>query len=517
LAQRWGRFETCLTNQEASLEAIVHLDTAYNAGPIDSRIFSGFLEHLGRSIYGGVYDPGNALSDENGLRQDVTEAVSGMGMPYVRYPGGNFISNYDWRDGVGPNRKPFPDFAWKATEPNTFGTDEFIKWCRAVGTEPMLAVNLGTLGPSEAAALVEYCNLDTDTQWARARRAHGSEAPHGVKMWCLGNEMDGSWQAGHIPADQYALKARNAARLMRGIDPSIELIAAGSSGRLLPTYLEWDRTVLEVCWDDIEFISAHRYSKNSEDDTPGFLAEGVVIDSILDDYAGLIAYVKGVKKSSHDVHVSFDEWNVWYREYDGKNRDGRWHVGPEQLEEVYNLEDALVCAQYMNAFIRRADLVKVACLSQIVNVIAAVVTSPTGTLKQSIYYPFAMYSAAATGVSLTPVVDAPQYDASDCHDVPYLDASASYDPETGTAAAFLVNRSVDESVRIRIDIADRDVTSPGNVQIISGDDTKMGNTWDNPNAVAPHASKAQIDGRVLTVDVPRLGMAVVTGIETRPR
>jgi len=499
------------------LEAIVHLDTAYNAGPIDPRIFSGFLEHLGRSIYGGVYDPGNALSDEAGLRQDVVQAMSGLGMPYVRYPGGNFVSNYDWRDGVGPDRKPFPDFAWRATEPNTFGTDEFMKWCNAVGTEPMLAVNLGTLGPSEAAALVEYCNLNTETQWAQARRANGADSPYGVKMWCLGNEMDGPWQAGHVPADQYALKARNAARLMRGIDPTIELVAAGSSGRQVATYLEWDRTVLEVCWDDIEFISAHRYSSNIENNTPAFLAEGVIIDSILDDYAGLIAYVKGVKQSSHDVYLSFDEWNVWYRERGGKNRDGQWKVGPEQLDEVYNLEDALVCAQYLSAFIRRADLVKVACLAQIVNVIAAVMTSPTGTLKQSIYYPLAMYSATAKGVSLTPVVTAPRYDAGDHNDVPYVDASASFDQETGEAAAFLVNRSLDESVSVRIEFSDRDVIDPGTVQIISGDDPMAANTWEAPETVSPRAGHAQVDGRVLTVDVPRLGMAVVSGIGTQPR
>lgn len=500
------------------MEATVKLDTAFNAGPIDPRIFSGFLEHLGRSIYGGVYDPGNDLSDDDGLRLDVVEAMTGLNMPYVRYPGGNFVSNYDWRDGVGPDRKPFPDFAWRATEPNLFGTDEFMKWCRTVGTEPMMAVNLGTLGPPEAAALVEYCNLDTNTRWANARRENGSGSPHAVKMWCLGNEMDGPWQAGHVPADQYALKARNAARLMRGIDPSIELVAAGSSGRHMNTYLEWDRTVLETCWDDIELISAHRYSNNSENDTPGFLAEGTVIDSILDDYAGLIAYVKGVKKSTHDVYVCFDEWNVWYRERGGKNRDGNWKVGPRQLEEIYNLEDALVCAQYLNAFIRRADLVRVACLAQIVNVIAAVVTGPNGTLKQSIYYPSALYSKHAKGLSLTPVVQCPLYDASDRKEVPFVDASASFDEETGNLSLFLVNRSVDENVRVRIELADRAVTGQGTVRLITGNDPKLANTWEQPDNVAPTEGQSQLDdNRGLTVNVPKLGLAVVADVETSAR
>ncbi|MDP6666751.1 MAG: alpha-L-arabinofuranosidase C-terminal domain-containing protein [Dehalococcoidia bacterium] len=498
--------------------ATVTLDTAFNAGPIDPRIFSGFLEHIGRAIYGGVYDPGNNLSDPDGFRLDVVEAMTGLNMPYVRYPGGNFVSNYDWRDGVGPDRVPFPDFAWRATEPNLFGTDEFMKWCKAVDTESMLAVNLGTLGPPEAAALVEYCNLDTNTRWANVRRENGSAAPHAVKMWCLGNEMDGPWQAGHIPADQYALKARNAARLMRGIDASIELVAAGSSGRQMPTYLEWDRTVLETCWDDIEFISAHRYSHNRDNDTPGFLAEGTVIDSVLDDYAGLIAYVKGVKQSRHDVYVSFDEWNVWYRERDGKNRDGDWQVGPTQVEEVYNLEDALVCAQYLNAFIRRADLVKVACLAQVVNVIAAVLTSPTGVLKQSIYYPSALYAGYAKGLSLTPVVESPLYDASDRSEVPYVDASASFDEATGNLSLFLVNRSVDEDVSMRIVLDDRSVTGPGTVHIVTGDDPKLANTWDQPNNVAPSEGKAETnDTGGLTVTVPKLGMAVVADVTTMAR
>lgn len=499
------------------MEAKVTLNTSFSAGQIDPRIFSGFLEHLGRSIYGGAYDPGNDLSNEDGIRLDVTDAMTGMNMPYVRYPGGNFVSNYDWRDGVGPSRQPLPDFAWKTTEPNTFGTDEFMKWCKIVGTEPMMAVNLGTLGPAEAAALVEYCNLDTDTRWAQERRANGYEAPHAVKMWCLGNEMDGPWQAGHVPADQYALKARNAAKLMKGLDPSIELIAAGSSGRQMPTYLEWDRTILEACWDDIEFISAHRYSTNAANNTPEFLAEGVVIDSILDDYTGVIAYVKGMKQSDHDVYISFDEWNVWYKERGGVSQDGQWKTGPALLEEVYNLEDALVCAQYMNSFIRRADVVKVACLAQIVNVIAAVLTRPDGILKQSIYYPFALYSEYTKGVSLTPAVDSPTYDAGERGEVQFIDASASYDDKIGDLALFLVNRSVDEDAQVTIDLSDRSITGAGSVQIMTGDDPKLANTWDEPNNVVPGIGNAELNGGVLTVDVPKLGMAVVSGVTTEDR
>ena len=500
-----------------NMKAKLKLNTAFNTGEIDPRIFSGFLEHLGRAIYGGVYDPDNDLSDSNGLRRDVVEAMTGLNMPFVRYPGGNFVSNYDWRDGVGAERKPFPDFAWRATEPNQFGVDEFMKWCQAVGTSPMLAINLGTLGPKEGAEFVEYCNLNTDTYWSNARRINGNAEPYNVKMWCLGNEMDGPWQAGHVPADQYSLKARNAARLIRGIDPSVELIAAGSSGRFMSTYMEWDRTVLETCWDDINFISAHRYSNNSDDDTLNFLAEGTIIDSILTDYASVIRYVKARNKSNHNIYVSFDEWNVWYRERSGENRDANWKIGTPQLEEIYNLEDALVCAQYLNAFIRRSDLVKVACLAQIVNVIAPVITSPSGILKQTIYFPSAMYSRYAKGISLTPIVESPFYDLSGQQGVPFLDASASFDRLTGRMSLFLVNRSIEENIRVEIDIADREIMSTGVVQELSGNNPKLSNSWENPNNVVPKPMAACHEGGGLFVDVPRLGLVVISDLETKER
>ncbi|MDP6715385.1 MAG: alpha-L-arabinofuranosidase C-terminal domain-containing protein, partial [SAR202 cluster bacterium] len=385
------------------MKASVRLDTDHNTGEIDPRIFGGFLEHLGRAVYEGVYDPGNPLSDDDGFRTDVIDALGKLRMPCVRYPGGNFVSNYDWRDGIGPRdqRPSRPDFAWKSVDPNTFGVDEFVAWCRTLNTEPMMAVNLGTLGPAEASALVEYCNLESGTSWSDMRRQNGHDAPHGIDMWCLGNEMDGPWQAGHVPAQEYAMRAQQAARLMKGIDPNIELVLCGSSGRGLDTYLEWDRIVLEYCWEDVDYISAHRYSRNTEDDSAWFLAEGVEIERILSDYDGLVKYVRGVKKSDKKVYVSFDEWNVWYKVM---QRDGGWSVAPHMMEEVYNLEDALICAQYLNAFIRHADLVKIACLAQIVNVIAPILTSSGGLLIQSTFYPFQMFAERAKGVSLIPVV-----------------------------------------------------------------------------------------------------------------
>ncbi len=294
-----------MTIREAAGEqphhAEVHLHTEHRIAPVDARIFGGFLEHMGRAVYGGVFDPGNPLSDERGYRTDVMEVLRSLRMPMIRYPGGNFVSNHDWRHAVGPRdqRPRRPDFAWRSIETHQFGTDEFMEWCDALGTAPMMAVNLGTGTAADAAALLEYCNLPGGTSYADQRIANGVARPYGVKLWCLGNEMDGPWQAGHVPATTYAERALAASQLMKRLDPTIATIACGTSARMLPSYMEWDRTVLEQCWESIDFISAHRYSRNDRDDTKSFLAEGVVIDEVLDDYRGVLAYVKARKRSRH--------------------------------------------------------------------------------------------------------------------------------------------------------------------------------------------------------------------------
>jgi alpha-N-arabinofuranosidase len=491
------------------MQARLHLDTQHHAGLIDRRIFGGFLEHLGRAVYEGVYDPTNPLADEQDFRQDVLEALRALNMPIVRYPGGNFVSCYDWRDGVGPReaRPVRPDYAWKSFESNQFGTDEFMSWCTHLSSAPMLAVNLGTGDTANAAALLEYTNLPGGTYWADKRRQYGHSEPYGVKLWCLGNEMDGPWQAGHVPAEVYAQRAWQAGQMMKGLDSSIETIVCGSSHSGMRTYMEWDRTVLEFCWDHVDYISAHRYSENRRDDSAWFLAEGITIDRILQDYAALLNYVRAVKKSNKRVYLSFDEWNVWYRARDG---NGGWQHAPHLLEEVYNLEDALVCAQYLTSFLRHADIVKVACIAQIVNVIAPILTRPDGILIQSIYYPFLLFSRYARGYSLTPMLQSPTYPAGERGEVPVLDAAASFDDSSGMITIFLVNRSQAEDLTVEIDLADRRFSSIGAVDVLGGGDVKAANSWDAPNRVEPTRGfgKVSAEGR-LQVRVPAPGLAVV--------
>jgi alpha-N-arabinofuranosidase len=433
-------------------------------------------------------------------------------MPVMRYPGGNFVSCYDWRDGIGPReqRPARPDYAWRSVETNQFGTDEFMQWCAQLGTQPMLAVNLGTGGTAEAVALLEYCNMPAGTSWADRRVQNGHAAPYGVKLWCLGNEMDGEWQAGHVPAEVYAQRAWQAGVMMKGLDPSIETVICGSSNNAMSTYMEWDRAVLEYCWDKVDYISAHRYSGNRRDDSAWFLAEGVEIDRVLADYAGLLDYMRAVKKSNKRVYLSFDEWNVWYRARSGSAADGNWTQAPHLLEEPYNLEDALVCAQYLMGFLRRADVVKVACLAQIVNVIAPIMTRPDGLLLQTIYHPIALIAGHAAGVSLVPAIQSPMYRAGARGEAPVLDAAASYDAATGTASFMLLNRHQVEPLDVAVEVADRAPRRVLDAYTVGGDDVKAANTWDQPDRVKPLRAQAAIDeDGNLRLTVPAPGLTVV--------
>ena len=492
---------------DAAHKAQVDLHTEHRVAAIDERIFSGFLEHMGRAVYQGVFDPGSPLSDQRGFRRDVIDALAPLRMPMVRYPGGNFVSNYDWRNGVGPrDRRPRrPDFAWRSIETNQFGTDEFMSWCQEIGAEPMLAVNLGTAGAKEAAELLEYCNLPVGTSIADARAANGHPEPYRVKMWCLGNEMDAPWQAGHVSAPTYAERASAAGSLMKGLDPTIETVACGSSTNWLPTYPEWDRIVVEECWNHIDYISAHHYSRNDDDDTASFLSQGVELDAIITQYRGLLDHVRAVKRSFHRVHISFDEWNVWYREMD---THGGFQEAPHLLEETYNLQDALVCAQYLHAFLRHADVVKVACLAQIVNVIAPILTRSDSLLVQSIYWPFRMLRDAAAGDALRVAVRAPDMKTPRRGDVPVIDVAATFDEKTGKASVSLVSRDAEKPVDVQLRIADRamNITSA----TVLHAHPKAQNDWDSPDRVAPtELSVITHDDGTLRFRVPAPAHAVL--------
>src|ERR1700691_4343901 len=364
--------------------ARVYVDSRRTISPIDRNLWGSFLEHLGRAIYEGIYDPGSKLSDSNGYRKDVLDEIRQLGVPIIRYPGGNFVSGYNWLDGVGPKQKRprTLDKAWDTLESNQFGTDEFLAWSKTVGTEPLMGLNLGTGTAEEAAALVEYCNVDKGTRWSDLRRQNGIAEPHKVQHCCLGNEMDGPWQIGHMSATEYGLKAADAARQMRYVDSSLKLIACGSSGPLMPTYLEWDREVLEQCYQYVDGLSLHRYFGNGDretgNDTSKYLAMNLSMERQIAETVAVCDLVRGHKRSPKKLWLSFDEWNVWYRARGGDAADGHRQEAPHLLEEVYNLEDALLVGGLINSLLRNANRVKLACLAQLVNVIAPIMTNADG-------------------------------------------------------------------------------------------------------------------------------------------
>ena len=494
----------------------IYIDSRRTIGALDRNLFGSFLEHLGRAIYEGIYEPGSSLSDAKGFRKDVLEEVRNLGVPIIRYPGGNFVSGYNWLDGVGPKkeRPRVLDKAWNTIDTNQFGTNEFMAWSKMAGARPLMGLNLGTNTAEKAAALVEYCNLEKGTKWSDLRRSHGVEEPYRVKHWCLGNEMDGPWQIGHMTATEYGLKAQDAARQMRAVDPSLKLIACGSSGPGMPTYLEWDREVLEQCYEYVDALSLHRYIGNTQEETgkdsAKFLAMNLSMERQIAETLAVCDMVRGHKRSPKKLWLSFDEWNVWYRARDAEAMNGHEHEAPHLLEEVYNLEDALLVGGILNSLMRNADRIKIACLAQLVNVIAPIMTNATGLLRQTIYYPYSWALRWANGTVLNALVESPTYNVPDLGQVPYLDVAATSSQEDGKISVFILNRDLSKGQTVEINWQN---TAPGkllNSTILTGNDLKASNTFDSPHRVVPQSfdKPTTAEGRT-RFDVPARSYTVL--------
>lgn len=489
--------------------ARVSVDLERTIAPISPLLFGGFAEHMGRCIYEGIYDPASHLADAHGLRTDLLAALRELNFRVMRYPGGNFLSGYNWRDGVGPKaqRPRVRELAWHSIETNQFGTDEFMHFCEQINTLPMMAVNLGTAGLREAVDLLEYCNAPLGTVNADLRAANGHAAPYDVRYWCLGNEMDGAWQIGHLEAYEYARKAKETGRAMKMTDKTINLIACGSSATNMLTYPEWDRIVLEECYDDIEYLSLHYYANNYAQNTPDYLALPGQFETHLDTLASTVRYVKAKLRAKRDVYLSWDEWNVWYKD---RTMDGQWSAAPHLIEEIYNLEDALVVAQWLSVFLRHTDVLKIACIAQIVNVIAPILTRRDALLKQSIFYPLMLFSRLAQGDALDLHVRAPQTSTTQYGDVPVLDASGSHDAASGRIALFLVNRSLDTALPVEIRAQSDGIERILAMHQVAGNDPKAANSFARPDVIGVTTLPGQpFDGRSTTITVPPLSFTAV--------
>lgn len=468
-------------------KAQITIDSEFSIGEIDRRLFGAFVEHLGRCVYTGIFEPRHPTADKTGFRHDVLDLVRELGPTIVRYPGGNFLSGYNWEDGIGPvDERPVRlDLAWLSTETNRFGTNEFIEWCRAAGTEPMLGVNLGTRGPDEARKYVEYCNSPSGSRLSELRARHGFREPHAVKFWCLGNEMDGPWQICQKTATEYGRAAKEAAKVMKWVDPSIQMAACGSSHRDMPTFGAWEYEVMEHTFDHVDFLSLHMYFQNPHNDVREFLANIEIMDRFIKEAASVCDAVAAKRRSPKRMMLSFDEWNVWYkaRTDDDHSKPG-WPVAPRLVEEIYDLQDALVVGGALITLLNNADRVKAACLAQLVNVIGAIFTEPGGAAwRQTIFHPFKLAAEHARGTVLQIKVRCTQSETKTAGMTDHIVASAVHNIDQQKVVFFVLNREGSGSVDLSINLRGFSQINSCEAFEIAGADLLATNTRQKPDAV----------------------------------
>jgi alpha-L-arabinofuranosidase len=456
----------------------IKIDFNRRLGVIDRNLFGGFAEHLGRCIYGGIYEPGSPLADKDGFRSDVLDALRRLKMPVMRYPGGNFVSGYRWMDGVGPveARPTRPELAWETVEPNHFGTNEFVQFCRKIDTEPYMVVNCGDGDMREARDWVEYCNSAQNTALANLRRKHGFDAPHNIKYWGIGNEVDGHWQIGYKTPQEYARAYKEFAKVMRWVDPSIKLFASAISN-WREEFVERINLLLDQAADHIDYLAIHWYVGNPDNDFAKYMTVSELLEERISVVEGLIRAMKLQRNIQKPIEIAVDEWNVWYRAR-GDTLEER-----NNLEEHYNLEDALVVAMHFNAFIRHAQMVKMANIAQIVNVIAPIFTNSDGLFLQTIFHPFEIYSRTCGNIALDAFWEGATFSGGSHSGLRTLDVAASLDEAKKSLSVYVVNRSETDALETTITLDSGRFTGPVQAYVINGRDIKSENSFDHPDAV----------------------------------
>ena len=486
------------------------LDPHFTVGQVNRRLFGSFVEHLGRCVYDGIYEPGHPSADPEGFRTDVMELVRELGVSAIRYPGGNFVSGFRWEDSVGPReeRPARLDLAWHSLESNEVGLDEFAGWLEKVGSELMYAVNLGTRGVLEAVDVLEYANIRSGTALSDARIKNGRVDPHRITMWCLGNEMDGPWQLGHRSAEDYGKLASQTAKAMRQLDPDLELVVCGSSNAAMPTFGSWEHTVLRHTYEDVDYISCHVYYEEHDGDAGSFLAVATNMDHFIESVVATADTVRAELRQTKRINISFDEWNVWYNtRYHSEQQITdieRWPTAPRLLEDAYSVIDAVVVGNLLISLLKHADRVTSASLAQLVNVIAPIMTEPGGPAwRQTTFFPFAITSRLAVGNALEVRLTCDTYETKAYGQVPLVDAVATHDPETGRTAIFLVNRSLDASTTVTVDVGRLGAVEVLETHTLADADVYAANTLADQErvGVSPNPSATVADGK-LTVELP---------------
>lgn len=492
------------------------VDKEFVVAKVDKRIYGSFVEHLGRAVYDGLYQPGHPNSDGEGFRTDVMELVKELNVPIIRYPGGNFVSNFFWEDSVGPveKRPARLELAWRSLEQNQVGLNEFFQWTKKVRSEMMLAVNLGTRGIADACNLLEYCNHPGGTKYSDMRIAHGYRDPHKIKVWCLGNEMDGPWQIGHKTMEEYGRLAEETAKAMKLIDPSIELVSCGSSSLGMPTFPEWEAVTLEHTYDYVDYVSMHQYYGNRDGDSLDYLACSDDMDQFIRTVIATCDYVKAKKRGRKNINISFDEWNVWFHSNaadDDITQNHPWQVAPPLLEDVYTFEDALLVGLMLITLLKHADRVKIACLAQLVNVIAPIMTDVGGgaVWRQTIFYPFMHASSYGRGVVLQPILSSPKHDTAKHEDVTDVESVAVYHEEKEEVTVFAVNRTLDEDIILTTDLRGMDGFQVIEHIVMEEPDLKLANSSKVQNVVPKRVERSALDENVLMSELRRASWNVI--------
>ncbi|MBM7685111.1 alpha-N-arabinofuranosidase [Defluviitalea raffinosedens] len=499
----------------AKKHAKMIVDKDYRISQIDKRIYGSFVEHLGRAVYEGIYQPGHPAADEDGFRKDVIELVKELNVPIVRYPGGNFVSNYFWEDGVGPvsERPKRLELAWRSLETNEVGVNEFTKWAKKAGSEVMMAVNLGTRGVADACNLLEYCNHPGGTKYSDLRIKHGIKEPHNIKVWCLGNEMDGPWQLGSKTPEEYGRLAYETAKAMKLIDPTIELVSCGSSSSKMPLFPQWEATTLEHTYDHVDYVSLHTYFGNADNDTANFLARSMEMDYFIKTVIATCDFVKAKKRSKKTINLSFDEWNVWFHSNEADNdtmQNRPWQKAPALLEDIYTFEDALVVGLMLITLMKNADRVKMACLAQLVNVIAPIMTETNGAAwKQTIFYPFMHASRFGRGIALQPILKSTKHDTKEFTDVLDVEAIAVYNEENEEVTIFAVNRDLEDGIEFECDLRSFEGYKFIEHIALESDDLKAVNSPTSQKVAPKSSTTAQLDQGILRVMLNKASWNVI--------
>mgnify|MGYP000482527856 CR=1 FL=1 len=378
-------------------------------------------------------------------------------------------------------------------ETNQFGLNEFVDWSRKAGSDVMMAVNLGTRGTGgceKSSGILVTLRVVPIT--VISVRTHGYEQPHDIKLWCLGNEMDGYHGRWDIKLRQSTEELQQRlARLMKFMDPEVETVACGSSSLEMPTFGSWEYTVLDEAYDQVDYLSLHQYYGNASGDTADFLASSKGMDDFISGVVSICDAVKAKKHGKKQINLSFDEWNVWYHSNEQDKKLEKWVQAPHQLEDVYNFEDALLVGSMLITLLRHADRVKIACMAQLVNVIAPIMTSDTGAWRQTIFYPYMLTSVFGRGTVLNTQVLTPIYESKTYGEAPYLDSVCVWDEEKDTLTIFAVNKSLDEDMEVSCDLRQFEGYKIIEHIVLNNDDLQAVNTETQPENVVPVKASAE--------------------------